>query len=208
MCPRYDDEWIASVLDVQSRLGETTPEVFLHNHGLRRGQAVVDVGCGPGLFTLAAALVVGRVGWVHAVDINRDMLDLVDQRAAREGVDNVFTVRSNAGPVPLEDQAGEFVMCLWALHYSEGAEGQATIVRDLARLVQPSGRLLIVNWKPRARTDPILSPDAIAEILRDRGFECDGPTSLGERHDVVVARRVRGERTTLRKPLRRTTGGD
>lgn len=208
MCPRYDDEWIASILDVQGRIGETTPEAFLHQHGLRRGQAVVDVGCGPGLFTLAAAEMVGRVGWVHAVDINQDMLDLVDRRAAEEGLDNIFTARSADGPVPLPDQAGDFVMCLWAIHYREGAEGQADIVRDLARLVRPPGRLLIVNWKPEMRTGSLLPPHTVVEILRERGFECDTPTSLGEHQDVVVARRVEGERQTVRRPLRRTTGAD
>ncbi len=208
MSPRYDDQWIASLLDVQSRLGEATSEAFLHKHGLRRGQAVVDVGCGPGLFTLAAAEMVGRAGWVHAVDINQDMLDLVDQRAAAEEVGNVFTVRGDDGPVPLQDQAGDFVMCMWALHYRHGAEGQAAIVRDLARMVRPPGRLLIDNWNPNVRTELLLPPAAIAEILRERGFECAAPTSLGEEVDVLAARRVEGERMTVRPPLRTaTTGG-
>ena len=113
MCPRYDAEWIADMLDARSRLGETTPDAFLFQHGLHRGQAVVDVGCGPGLFTLAAAGMVGRSGWVHAVDVSQEMLDLVDREAESQRLDNVFTVQSAGGAVPLPDQAGDFVIELF-----------------------------------------------------------------------------------------------
>jgi demethylmenaquinone methyltransferase/2-methoxy-6-polyprenyl-1,4-benzoquinol methylase len=207
MCPRYDAEWIADLLDVRGRLGEATPDAFLFQHGLHRGHAVVDVGCGPGLFTLAAAGMVGRSGWVHAVDVSQEMLDLVDREAESRRLDNVFTVQSAGGAVPLPDQAGDFVMCMQALHYREDVESQTDMVRDLARLVRPPGSLVIVNWKPEMRVGPLLQPDVIVEILRERGLECEGPSSLGERHDVVVARRVEGERMTVRRPAHRAADG-
>ena len=62
MCARYDKDWIASLLDVENRLGDTTPEQCLRDAGVTAGQTVVDYGCGPGLFTFPAAEIVGAGG--------------------------------------------------------------------------------------------------------------------------------------------------
>ena len=86
MSPRYDAEWIGNLLDTERRLGGVGPEEFLKNAGLRSGDTVVDVGCGPGFMTLPAAELVGPNGRVYAVDIKQPMLNLVDTRAAEAGL--------------------------------------------------------------------------------------------------------------------------
>ena len=73
MSPRYDKEWIAGLLDSDKRLGPLSPEEFLRQSGLMDGMSVVDYGCGPGLFTMAAANVVGAQGLVYALDIELDL---------------------------------------------------------------------------------------------------------------------------------------
>ena len=77
MCARYDKEWIASLLDVEDRLGGVTPERCLREAGVTAGQTVVDYGCGPGLFTFPAADIVGAEGKVYAVDIEPRMTALI-----------------------------------------------------------------------------------------------------------------------------------
>ena len=89
MCARYDKEWIASLLDVEDRLGDTTPERCLRDAGVTAGQTVVDYGCGPGLFTFPAAEIVGAEGKVYAVDIEPRMTTLIAGRAAELGSQNV-----------------------------------------------------------------------------------------------------------------------
>lgn len=59
---------------------------------LRPGQAVLDVGCGPGTITADIAALVAP-GPVTAVDTGRDILDRAAAAAAGRGLDNVeFTV--------------------------------------------------------------------------------------------------------------------
>src|SRR5437879_5012954 len=62
--------------------------------GLRPGMRVVDVGSGPGRLSLPAARLVGDRGEVLAVDLQRPMLDIVERRAAREGLRNVRTLQA------------------------------------------------------------------------------------------------------------------
>ncbi len=69
---------------------------------VRPGMTVMDIGCGPGFFTLAMARMAGPEGRVIAVDMQQEMLDLVKKKSDRMG-----PLRSH--PVP-PVQAG-FALC-------------------------------------------------------------------------------------------------
>ena len=65
---RYDAAWIEDLLSEERGL-LAPPEGLLSAAGANAGSTVVDVGCGPGFFTIAAAHLVGPAGHVYAVDI-------------------------------------------------------------------------------------------------------------------------------------------
>ena len=191
MSPRYDDDWVATMLDAESRQGELTPEELLRSAGLGEGQTVIDVGCGPGFLTLPAAAVVGRLGRVYAVDVEQQMLDLVQRRAASEGVDNIETVLSPGDLVPLEDQTGDYAICGLVLHYPDELARRVDMARDIARLLRPGGRALLIEWAPQPDDDPDqrMGPEEMATVLREAGLEGGGPKPLGEKQYTMVARR-------------------
>jgi ubiquinone/menaquinone biosynthesis C-methylase UbiE len=53
---------------------------------IESGQTVLDIGCGPGTFSLAMAEIVGESGKVIAVDVQEEMLQIVREKAARHGL--------------------------------------------------------------------------------------------------------------------------
>ena len=53
---------------------------------IREGNTVVDLGCGPGFFTIDMAEMVGSTGQVIAVDLQPGMLDRVRKKAFRKRV--------------------------------------------------------------------------------------------------------------------------
>lgn len=57
--------------------------------GIKEGANVADIGAGSGWFTVRAARRVGANAAVYAVDINRDYLKYIDERAAREKLPNI-----------------------------------------------------------------------------------------------------------------------
>ena len=63
------------------------------------GAAVADIGAGAGWFTIRLARRVGPNGVVYAQDVQRQMLDAIRRRVAREGLSNVET-RLGAGKQP------------------------------------------------------------------------------------------------------------
>lgn len=63
--------------------------MILHEAGIGPGMTVLDFGCGPGGFTLAAARLVGAEGRVHAFDVHPLAAKTVHDRAIKQGLDNV-----------------------------------------------------------------------------------------------------------------------
>ena len=185
MCARYDKDWIASLLDVENRLGDTTPEQCLRDAGVTAGQTVVDYGCGPGLFTFPAAEIVGAEGKVYAVDIEPRMTALIASRAAELGSRNV-TALLNEGVAPLPPDTADFLILAQVLHYPDDTEDRVAMARDVARLLKPGGRALIVEWAPDDASNRI-PPEEVARIFGEAGLKAGEPRPLGRRQYAVIA---------------------
>src|SRR5689334_9958588 len=70
---------------------------LLLEHGLRDDtRRVLDVGCGFGSTTFAAARRIGRAGSCVGVDVSAPLLELATKRAREEHFDNVTFVRADA----------------------------------------------------------------------------------------------------------------
>ena len=186
MCARYDKEWIASLLNAEDRLGDVTPEQCLRDAGVSAGQTVVDYGCGPGLFTFPAAEIVGADGHVYAVDIEPRMTALITDRAAELGNGNV-TALLNEGVAPLPADTADFLVLAQVLHYPDETDDRVAMARDVARLLKPDGRALVVEWNPDGATTSRIPPEETARILGEAGLKTGEPRPLGPRQYATTA---------------------
>jgi ubiquinone/menaquinone biosynthesis C-methylase UbiE len=80
--------------------------ILLDRVGIQAGETVLELGPGPGTFTVDAAHRVGSQGRLIAVDIQPRMIEMVRQRVQRAGLDNVDACVASAHALPL---AGEGV---------------------------------------------------------------------------------------------------
>lgn len=116
------------------------PYKALRAAGLEPGQEVLEVGCGPGFFTVPAARIVGEEGSVHALDINPLALERVRQKVEREGVTNVSIVLADAGRTGLPDESFDLI---FAFGLGRAIGGADWIMAELHRLLRPRGTLSI-----------------------------------------------------------------
>ena len=190
------------MLDVETRLGTTSPESLLRNTGLGSGQFVADIGCGPGLFAIPAALVVGPQGGVYAVDTEQAMLDMVDEKSAEEGLSHVVTVLSDGSIIPLPDSVAHYAICGLMLHDCPDFAARVAMARDIRRTVQPGGRILVIEWTPQSGDDRgrRLTPEETGDILSAARLEFDGPHPLGERQYIMTATRPSVEAWEIASP--------
>src|SRR5688572_19323579 len=76
----------ADWLERPQRAQEERPEQVLGVMGLQRGDVVADVGAGSGYFSRRMARLVAPQGTVYAVDVQPEMLDLIRESMAEEGI--------------------------------------------------------------------------------------------------------------------------
>jgi ubiquinone/menaquinone biosynthesis C-methylase UbiE len=72
------------------------PNKALNAAGLKPGQNVLEVGCGPGFFTIPAARIAGAAGDILSLDVNPVAVDHVRQKIAAAGIMNAKAMVANA----------------------------------------------------------------------------------------------------------------
>jgi ubiquinone/menaquinone biosynthesis C-methylase UbiE len=149
--------------------------------GLRLGDAVLDVACGPGNFSREFGRVVGEHGLVVGVDASRTMLDRAVRDLEHAGPANVALFRADAAELPFRDATFDGVCCFAALHLF----GDPFAALDqMRRALAPGGRLAVMtSVRRRATVAPlkpvlerasgmrIFEPEEVMAALGDRGFE-------------------------------------
>lgn len=136
----YAQHWHAPLAGVHAEL--------LAMAGLRPGEAVLDVACGTGVVSAAAAQAVGPTGRVLGVDIADAMVDAAAQHAKALGLAQARFERMEAEQLALPDDAGfDAALCALGLMY---LPDPAAALRELRRVLRPGGRVVLAVWGERA----------------------------------------------------------
>ncbi|MCK4475789.1 MAG: class I SAM-dependent methyltransferase [Methanophagales archaeon] len=112
--------------------------------GLKPGQKVVEVGCGPGFFTIPAARIVGEEGFVYAVDVHPLAIERVKEKIEKEGIKNVGPILANASDTGLPDRSIDIAF-IFGLRYIAG--GLENVIAEIHRILKPGGVLSFEKTK-------------------------------------------------------------
>jgi ubiquinone/menaquinone biosynthesis C-methylase UbiE len=117
------------------------PYKLLRAAGLEQGQKVLEVGCGPGYFTIPAAEIVGDKGIVYAVDVHPRAIERVKEKITAKKVRNVTPMLTNAAETGLPDDSIDIAF-LFGLQYVHG--GLEGLLTELHRVLK-TGAVLAVE---------------------------------------------------------------
>ncbi|BDG01541.1 methyltransferase domain-containing protein [Anaeromyxobacter oryzae] len=154
--PRLYD-WLAAAhsLGASARVHERTLDVA----GVAAGERVLDVCCGTGTLALAAKRRVGAAGSVNGVDASAEMIARARAKSARTGLPVTFDAGA-AQALSFLDATFDVVTCTLALHHlPEAARGRA--LEEMARVVKPGGRIVIVEFGAARGARALLNPLAL-----------------------------------------------
>ncbi|MGY1679107.1 class I SAM-dependent methyltransferase [Geodermatophilus sp. SYSU D01176] len=110
---------------------------------------VLDVGCGTGSTTRAAARQAGA-GTVLGVDLSGPMLEVARRRAAAEGLTNVSFLQADAQVHPFPEASVDVVVSrAGAMFFAD----PVAAFTNLARALRPGGRLALLVWQGADRNE-------------------------------------------------------
>ncbi|WP_018680345.1 class I SAM-dependent methyltransferase [Actinokineospora enzanensis] len=112
--------------------------------GVRPGDRVLDVGCGPGYLTALAARAAGRQGSAVGIDPSEQMIE--QARRARGSANCLFEL-GGAEALPLPDASVDVVVSSLAVHHIP-AEVREAAFGEMFRVLRPGGRLLLADFRP------------------------------------------------------------
>ena len=104
----------------------------------REDARILDLACGPGVFTRPIARESG--GLVVGFDLSRPMLRHARRLIDREGPGNVFLVRGTVFRLPFADESFSYVNCCGALHLFDRPDDA---LDEIARVLVPDGQLCV-----------------------------------------------------------------
>lgn len=116
--------------------------------GIRAGECILELGPGPGLFTVDAARRVGGEGRLIAVDIQVKMIAQVERRIQQAGLANVETHVAGAYELPVANASLDRAFLVTVL---PEIPDQRRALGELHRTLKPGGVLSI--------TEEFLDPD-------------------------------------------------
>jgi len=111
----------------------------LKKAGVKEGQVIVDLGCGPGRFTILAARIVGPEGKVYALDIHPLHTAIVAARIAIGGPKNISIMHADCCATGLPDKAIDLIFINDAFHEFD----KVGCLKEAARILKADGILAI-----------------------------------------------------------------
>jgi ubiquinone/menaquinone biosynthesis C-methylase UbiE len=141
----------AAWLERPEREREERTDRLVRNLPLGPDSVVADIGAGTGYFSFRIAERVPQ-GKVIAVDIQPEMLDIVRQRMASDGVDNVEPRLGSERDPGLIPGSVDVVLLVDAYHEFAWPREMAAA---MAAALKPEGRLVLVEYRAEDPSVPI-----------------------------------------------------
>jgi predicted methyltransferase len=156
-----------------SRQREEDCQLMLKSLDIKPGQAVCDMGCGNGFYTLQMAELVGPTGRVYAVDVQNEMLHMLAERAKQAKIRNIKPVLGTLIDPKLPAAQLDLVLLVDVYHEFSHPE---EMLRSIRASLKPHGRLALVEFRLEDPDVPIkllhkMSKEQILQELPPNGFK-------------------------------------
>ncbi len=127
--------------------------------GINSGHRVLDIGCGTGASTFAAAELVGTNGSVTGLDISEPLLERAKARASELGQNNIDFLLADAQSYDFKAAKYDLVISRLRMMFFEDP---VEAFGNIASALKPGGKTVFIAWAPAAQNPWFHIPKAAA----------------------------------------------
>lgn len=142
----------ADWLERPEREREERTQLLIDMLKFKPGEVVADIGAGTGYHTRRIAPKVAPGGRVLAVEIQREMLDLLTNKLAGVGITNVVPILGTTTDPKLPTNSVDTILMVDVYHEFDRPY---EMVESMCRALKPGGRMVFVEFRAEDENVPI-----------------------------------------------------
>ena len=140
---------------------------------IQKGHRVIDVACGTGALAITVSEHIGPEGTTVGIDINEGMLNI-----ARSKSSSVEWLNASAEALPFDDDNFNCAVSQFGLMYYENQE---TALREMRRVLQPGGSLVVVVWDKLDNNPGLAAEEQLWQQVFGEEWADETPYKLGDK---------------------------
>ena len=156
------------------------PERVISALGIQQGETIADLGAGSGYFTFRLADATGSSGTVYAADVDRGIVEYLNQRAREGGYKNVRGILSESDDPLLPPHGIDLIFSCNTYHHLKRRVDYFTNMRKYLR---DGGRVAIIDFSGKTWFQRLLGHITPVEVIK---FEMEAAGyRLKDEHDFL-----------------------
>jgi ubiquinone/menaquinone biosynthesis C-methylase UbiE len=162
---------LSGSLDNRLRKWVQNPEKILKPF-ISKGMTVLDLGCGPGVFTIEIARLLNGSGKVIAADLQDEMLKITAFKINGTDLQKLVELQKcENNSIGLTDKT-DFILAFWMVHEVPDHE---RLFSELKTILKPDGKIFISEPKLHVTGKAFMK---MTEIILKSGFEIIGKPTV------------------------------
>jgi len=171
-------------------------ERVLQETGLKSGDKFLDVGCGDGYFSIAAAKIVGNKGKVYAIDSYEESIVVLKQQIHREGIGNIEAIVADVTQkMPLPKAIIDVCLMANVMHGFLANGEVPSVMTEIARIMKLGSTLAVVEFRkvdgpPGPPISIRITPEELEALVSGYGFKKNKVAEVGSFHYAAMFRTI------------------
>ncbi len=159
------------------------PSEIIKKLPILAGDTILDIGSGSGAYSIELAKL-SLKNKVIAIDINRNVLDLLSHNATTFNLNHIETIEMNIQkPWPIAPLSADGALLINIMH---AVNDKDKVLRYLHDTLKPHAYAILVDWRDVYKFGPggnyIIKENDMIEIVNRNGFKVKSNIPAGSHH--------------------------